>query len=533
MKRILVVVAGAVSFGQVKYEDILKSPNADWLTYAGDYKGTRHSPLKQITTTNAGSLVSKWVYRVPRAQKLQATPLVYQGVMYMTAPNEVRALDARTGRLIWEWRDTRSKRSDVNRGVALLGDNVYFITSDCHLTALNRNTGAVVWQVRYADSEKDGVFAAMAPFIAKDKVIVGVGGGDTGMRGFVAAFNATSGKEEWRFWTVPKRGEKGSETWGDYVEYGGAGTWLSGTFDPEQNTLYWTTGNPWPDFYGGDRKGDNHYSCGVVALDLDTGKLKWFFQFTPGDTHDWDGQSWPVLVDREVRGKMRKLLLHPNRNGFYYVLDRTTGEFLHATKLNDLVDWASGIDDKGRPILIPDKDPTPAGNRVCPGVRGGANWMAPTYVPASGYLYVVTVEQCDIYTSSAKKPEPKAGFSGGGAGAKPRDVGTIYLRALDAATGKRIWQYPMPGPAVAWSGTVSTAGGVVFVGDDDGSLVALDAKSGKHLWNFQMGEDLFAAPMTYSVDGKQYVAIATASAVYSFGLFEPATSVEIPKGAPR
>jgi alcohol dehydrogenase (cytochrome c) len=520
----------ACAFAQVKPEDILKSPNADWLTYAGDYRGTRHSPLKQITTANVSSLVPKWVYHVPKATKLEASPLVYQGVMYVTAPNEVRALDARTGRLVWEWKDGRATRSDVSRGAGLLGDSVYVATSDCFLTALNRKTGALLWQKQYADTKK-GVFCSSAPFAVKDRVLVGTAGGDTGMRGFVAAHNATTGEEMWKFYTVPAKGEKGAETWGEYVEFGGAATWLSGTYDPELNTLYWTTGNPWPDFYDGDRKGDNLYSCSVVALDVDTGKLKWYFQFTPGDTHDWDGQSWPVLVDREVKGKMRKILLHPNRNGFYYVIDRVTGEFLHATKLNDLVDWASGIDAKGRPIKIPGKDPTPSGNRVCPGVRGGANWMAPTYNPATGMLYVITMEQCDIYTSSAKKPEPMTGFSGGGAGPKPRDAGTFYLRALDAATGKRMWEYPMPGPGVAWSGTVSTAGGVVFVGDDDGQLLALDAKSGKHLWHFQMGEYLFASPITYAVDGKQYVAIASATAVFSFGLFEPVPSVDLVKGA--
>ncbi len=520
-RRVLLLAgcAGLLS-AQVRYEDIRQSPGDDWLTYAGDYAGRRHSPLAQITAGNAGRLVPKWVYHVPEAKGLRTSPVVYRGMMYVTNSNEVRALDAATGRLIWEYKDTRVRRKDVNRGVAILGDAVYFVTSDVHLVALDRRNGSLLWQTQYG-SVDDGLFATLAPLAVKDKILVGVSGGDSGMRGYIAAFSATTGKELWRQYTVPAKGERGSETWGDDVEWGGAATWLSGTYDPELNLLYWTTGNPWPDFYGGDRKGDNLYSCSLLAIDPDTGERKWHFQFTPHDTHDWDAQAWPVLVELPYEGRMRKLVLHANRNGFLYVLDRVTGEFLSASRLVDKLDWATGIDSSGRPILAPGKDPTPSGNRVCPGVRGATNWMSPSFNPDTGLLYVVTLEQCDIYTSSAKEPEPKKNFAGGGAGPKPSEPGQFFLRAFDPRTGRRMWEYPMTGPGESWAGTVSTAGGVVFFGDDDGHLVAVDARDGRHLWHFQMGENLTASPITYAGRGKQYGAIASATAIFAFGLFEP------------
>ena len=318
----------------------------------------------------------------------------------------------------------------MNRGAAILGDAIFFVTSDVHLVALDRRNGSLLWQKKYGNVE-EGLNATLAPLVVKDKVVVGVTGGDSGMRGYVAAFSARTGEELWRLYTVPAKGEPGSESWGGQPEWGGAGTWLSGTYDPELNLLYWTTGNPWPDFYGGDRKGDNLYSCSLLAIDLDTGKRKWHFQFTPHDTHDWDAQAWPVLVDATDGGPTRKLVLHANRNGFFYVLDSVTGEFLSASKLVDRLDWATGIDAKGRPIVVPGKDPTPTGNRVCPGVRGATNWMSPSYNPATGLLYVVTLEQCDIYTSSAKKPEPMKNFAGGGAGPKPGELGQFFIRAFD------------------------------------------------------------------------------------------------------
>jgi alcohol dehydrogenase (cytochrome c) len=512
---------------QVRYEDIRKGPAEDWLTYAGDYAGHRYSPLAQINRDNVGSLVPKWAYYVEDAKRLEASPLVFEGIMYVTNSNEVDALDARTGRRIWVYRSEQVERQAVNRGVALLGDRVFFVTSDAHLVALHRITGALLWDTQYADSKK-GYHATLAPLALKDRVVVGVSGGDSGMRGFVAAYSAATGEELWRFWTVPSKGEPGSETWGDFaLEWGGAATWLSGTFDPQLNLIYWTTGNPWPDFYGGDRRGDNLYSNCVIALDADTGKLKWYFQFTPHDTHDWDAQAWPVLIDMDFQGRKRKVLMHANRNGFFYILDRETGEFLRATPFIDKLDWATGIDAKGRPIEVSNMDPSPSGRKVCPAVRGASNWMSPSYNPGTGLFYVPTLEQCHIYTSSAKEPEPMKHFAGTGGEEIPSEPGQFFLRALDPKTGERKWEYPMTGPATMWAGAVSTAGGLVFFGDDDGHLVALDAATGKHLWHFYMGQRLTASPVTFSVAGKQYVTIAAATTVFTFGLFEPVTPVPL------
>jgi alcohol dehydrogenase (cytochrome c) len=523
---IMLVLPG---LAQVRYEDILRGPAENWLTYAGDYQGQRHSALKQITAANAGSLVPKWVYHVPKANGLRTNPIVYDGVMYVTGSNELRALDARTGNLIWEYKDTRSKKEAVNRGAAILGDRVFFVTGDVHLVALDRRTGGVIWQKQYGRVE-DGLYGSAAPLALKDQLLVGVAGGDTGMRGYIASLSPSTGEELWRTYTIPAKGEPGSDTWGKLIDYGGGGTWLSGTYDPELNLVYWTAGNPWPDFIARDREGDNLYSCSLLALDATTGKMKWHFQFTPHDTHDWDAQAWPVLVDLPYQGKPRKLVLHANRNGFLYVLDRVTGEYLNATRLVEKLDWASGIDAKGRPILVPGKDPTPTGNRVCPSVRGATNWMSPSFDPATGLFYVMTLEQCDVYTSSSLEPEPKKNFSGGGAGPKPSEVGQFFLRAFDPKTGSRKWEYPVVTPtAAAWSGTVSTAGGVVFFGDDQGQLVAVDARNGEHLWHFGMGEGLTASPITYAAGGKQYVAIASATAIFSFGLFEPAARMPAPR----
>jgi alcohol dehydrogenase (cytochrome c) len=522
-------LAGAAA-GQVRYEDILKGPGADWLTYAGSYDGRRHSPLTQITPANAANLTAKWVFHVAQTRRLESTPLVYDGIMYVTNSNEIYALDARSGRQIWQYRDESVKAQRVNRGPALLGDKVYFVTSDAHLVALNRKTGAVYWSRQYADPKK-GYFGSAAPFAAKDKIIVGVGGGDSGMRGFLAAMNAETGDEVWRTYTVPARGEPGSETWGDLtIDWGGAGTWLSGTFDPDLNLLFWTTGNPWPDFYAGHRDGDNLYSDSLIAFDLDTGKMKWYFQFTPRDVWDWDAQSWPILIDMPWEGKPRKLVFHANRNGFFYALDRTNGKFLRATRLAELITWAKGIDPvTGRPQVLPGMEPSASGREVCPSVRGVTNWMSQTYDPKLGLYFIPALEQCDIYTSSSKVPEPMKGFAGTGGDQIPSRPGKFYMRAFDPKTGNKVWEYPMTGKGAMWAGAVSTASGVLFFGDDDGQLVALDSRSGRHLWHFNTGQGLTASPIVYSVDGRQYVAIATQTDVMTFGLFEPVRHVPLVK----
>lgn len=523
LRLALVLLGGFLAqplWSQVRYEDILEGSAEEWITYAGDYASLRHSPLKQIHRRNVSSLVPKWVYHFPGARRLETTPLVYDGIMYATNTNEVHALDALTGRKIWQYSAEGVSSSRANRGVALLGDRVYFITTDCHLVALHRLTGAVLWDVEFA-SEEEGYFSTLAPLAVKNQIMVGVGGGGSGQRGFVAARSAEDGKELWRFWTVPGEGEPGSETWGGFPpEWSGAPTWTTGSFDPELNLIYWPTGNPWPDFYGGYRKGDNLYSDSVVALDADSGEMKWYFQFTPHDTHDWDANETPVLLDAEFRGEPRKLLIQANRNGFFYVLDRETGEFLLGKPFVERLDWATGLDEEGRPIEVPDMEPTPAGRRVCPSVRGASNWMSPSYNPATGLFYVVTLEQCDIYMSSSKEPVPSSGFRGTGGEQIPSEPGRMYLRALEPLSGDLQWEYAMTGPAKMWAGTVSTAGGIVFTGDDNGNLVALDAKTGEDLWHFNMGHTIYASPMTYRAEGRQFVTIATETDIFTFGLFE-------------
>ncbi len=525
---LLLVAAGCAS-AQIQFNDLLKSPAENWLTYHGDYRGQRHSPLTQINRETVRNLVPKWTYHVNGAARLETTPIVADGVMYVSNTNQVDAVDARTGRQIWSYQDERATRSDVNRGVAILGPRVFFVTADGYLVALNRATGGILWHKQYADV-KQGYYATLAPLALKDSILLGVSGGDSGMRGFVAAYSPSTGEQLWKFYTVPLKGEPGSETWGEFdPQWGGGATWMTGTYDPELNLTYWTTGNPWPDYYGGGRRGANLYTDSVIALDAATGKMKWYFQFTPHDTHDWDAESIPVLVDAVYEGKPRKLLLHPNRNGFLYVLDRVTGQYLTAHPFVKLLSWATGIDANGHPMEVRDMDPTPQGRVVCPSTRGATNWMSPSWDPVNKLLFVTALEQCDQYVSSMANPEPMHGSMAGGGGPVDGQNGKFYLRALDPLTGAKRWEYAMTGSTDMWAGSMTTAGGLVFFGDDQGGLVALDTATGADLWHYNMGQIVTASPITYSIKGKQYVSIASATDVFTFTLFEPARPFKAPK----
>jgi alcohol dehydrogenase (cytochrome c) len=510
---------------EVAFQDLLKMPAENWLSYSGDLTARRHSLLKQINTTNVGNLVPAWVYHVKDSKRLQVTPVVADGVMYVSHTNEVYALDARTGRQIWHYKYVQAKRHDGNRGVAVLGERVFFVSSDAHLLALHAKTGALLWDKEYGGYEQNSqISATLAPLAIDGKVIVGVTGGDCGMRGFVDAYDAATGKQLWRFYTIPGPGEPGFESWGGHpIGISGGGTWMTGTYDASQNLLFWTVGNPGPDFYGESRPGDNLYSDSVVALDANTGKLKWHYQFTPHDTHDWDAQEFPVLIDTNFQGKPRKLLVQANRNGFFYVLDRTDGKVLLAKPFVKKMTWARGILPNGRPDVIPDMDPTPAGRIACPGIKGASNWFSPSYNPETGLFYVVTIEQCDIYTTSARPYKKGECYDGTGAEAIPTEPGQFFLRAIDIQNGDIRWEIPMvvKDTMDPWPGTVSTAGGLVFFGDNEGYLSAADARTGKVLWHFNTGQLITASPMTYSVNGKQYVALASATDVFCFGLFEP------------
>jgi len=481
----------------------------EWPTYNGDPGGNRYSALDQINTTNVGRLQLQWVHAL-NGTGLETTPLVSDGVMYVTGRGQVCALDSQTGREIWCYA-SGSKSAEANRGVALLGDRVFYATADAHLICLNRLTGSVMWDVNMPVT-KGRFIASSAPLVVGDLVISGIGGGDAPLRGFLAAYKATTGELAWRFWTIPNAGEPASETWiGNAIATGGGATWLTGSYDVETDTLYWAVGNPFPATDGDERIGANLYTNCVLALDPKTGKLRWHYQFTPHDLHDWDATEPFVLVDTAYRGRDRKLLLKADRNGFMYVLDRTNGEFLLGKPFVKKMNWASGIGPDGKPQLLPANQPTKAGVKTCPSVRGATNWYATSFHPGTKLFYVMAVEDCSIYTQSQR-----GGYEGYHV---PSDSGLKYLRALNIETGEMVWEIPQVGPQEAnYSGVLTTAGGLLFYGETGGRFAAVDVKSGKVLSTFKASESWRASPMTYMVNGRQYIAITAGGNILSFAL---------------
>ena len=516
----MVASAARTASAQVTPERLLNAGREpqNWLMYNGDYAGHRYSTLEQINVGTASGMVPKWAYQTMAGGKFETTPLVVDGVLYGTGQDDrAFALDARTGRPIWQYQralpgDIRPCCGRVNRGLAILGDKVFMGTLDSHVIALDTKTGNVVWDVTSVDYTK-GYSYTLAPLVIKNLVLVGVSGGEYGIRGFIDAYDAATGERKWRFYTIPAKGEPGNETWeGESWKIGGSPAWITGTYDPETNTTFWTTGNPSPSNRGIGRAGDNLYSNSLLALDPDTGKLKWHFQFTQHDEHDYDATQVPVMIDEG--GK--KLIAQANRNGFFYVIDRTTGKLLLAESYAK-VSWSKEKDAGGRPVAAKDSSPTPDGNKVCPGAAGATNWMSPTYDPQTKLFYVTAREQCDVFSTA---PQPyDAGHAYYGSAYFPNEEAEPFygaLRALDLNTGKTVWEWKHVSPT--WSGVLSTAGGIVFTGDAEGNFIALDAKSGKALWHFQCGASVYSSPMTYSVDGKQYVVVAAGSTLYSFGL---------------
>lgn len=497
--------------------DSAKEPQ-NWLMYSGDYSGHRFSTLDQINTSNARALVPKWAYQTMAGGKFETTPLVVDGILYATGQDDrAFALDAKSGRPIWQYQralpaDVRPCCGRVNRGLAILGDKVFLGTLDSHVIALDSKTGNVVWDVTAVDYRK-GYSFTLAPLVIKNLVIVGISGGEYGISGFIDAYDANTGQRQWRFNTVPGPGEPGHETWeGDSWKTGGAPAWITGSYDPATNTTFWTTGNPSPSNRGIGRAGDNLYSDCLLALDPDTGKLKWYFQFTQHDDHDYDATQVPVMIDDGDR----KLIAQANRNGFFYVLDRANGKLLSATNFAN-VSWSNSKDAAGRPV--PDKlaSPAPEGNRVCPGAAGATNWMSPTYDPQTKLFYVTAREQCDIFSTA---PQPyEEGHAYYGSAYFPNDDTAPFwgaLRAIDPDTGKIKWEWKHPSPT--WSGVLSSAGGLVFTGDAEGNFMALDAANGKSLWHFQCGASVYSSPMSFAIGGKQYVAVAAGSALFTFAL---------------
>ncbi len=494
-----------------------------WLTYSGTYRSQRFSPLAQITAANVTRLRPVWIHQLENTQAgAEVTPIVADGAMYITEPySAVTALDLKTGRVLWRWskpmpRDVRTLGfPPVNRGVAILDSTVFVGTIDAHLVALDARSGAVRWDVEVADN-KTGHAITAAPLAVKDKILVGISGGEAGIRGFLDAFDAKTGKRAWRFWTIPAPGEPGNDTWnGDTWKTGGGPTWVTGSFDPALNLIYWGIGNPGPDWNGDGRPGDNLYTCSVVALDADTGTLRWHFQFTPHDTHDWDANQVPVLVDAPVKGRMRKLLVTANRNAFYYVLDRTNGEFITGVPYAKQT-WAKGLDAKGRPIVIPGTEPTDSGTLVYPSLQGATNWFSPSYDPQTNLFYVAVREIGAVYFKREAKYVAGDYFMGGGEDAHEDDRAWGAVRALDPTTGERKWEFRLHTPP--WAGLLSTGGGLVFGGSNEGSFFALDARTGKALWNFPTGGMIGAAPISFLIGAKQHIAVAAKSAIIVFGL---------------
>jgi alcohol dehydrogenase (cytochrome c) len=523
----LLAAAPRAQLPGVRFEDLARPKPGTWPTYDGTLTGNRFSPLTQINTNNVQRLAPKWMFAIQGAPRaLEGTPVVVDGVMYVTSVNEAYALDAKTGRETWHFSRPRTQglagdaASGINRGVAVLGDRVFIVTDNAHLIALDRATGKLLWDVEMADSRQN-YGATGAPLVVNDLVISGVSGGDEGIRGFVDAYRASTGEHAWRFWTVPARGEPASDTWiGRAIEHGCAATWLTGTYDPEARLLYWPTGNPCPDYNGDERKGDNLYSASVVALDPATGTLKWHYQFTPHDLHDWDANETPVLVDAQFHGQPRKLLLQGNRNGFFYVLDRLTGKVLVAEPFVKNLTWASGIGPDGRPQLLPGNEPTAEGQRTCPAVAGAANWTSTAFSPVTQLFYLFADESCSVYTKNDSWWEAGKSFYGGTTRRAPGGPATAKsLKAIDIQTGKTAWEIPSVGSGILGSGLMATAGGLLFYGDGNGAFVAADAKNGNLLWSFNTSLRWKAGPMTYTVDGQQYIGVAAGSMILSFGLW--------------
>jgi alcohol dehydrogenase (cytochrome c) len=542
----------------VTYERLLnaaKEPQ-NYLTYGGDYFGTRYSTLTQITPANVKNLNLAWVYQAAVTGSWQPTPLVVDGIMYLTQrPNDVIALDATTGRVFWIYRhsneDVIACCGSNNRGVAILGDLLYMGTLDGHLVAIDAKSGRQVWKTRVADN-KQGYSITVAPLALKDRIVVGVGGGEYGIRGYITAHDAKTGKEMWRFYTIPGPGEPGHETWEacppdaktycdpEAWKHGGASVWVTGSFDPDLNLTYWGIGNAGPDYNADQRPGDNLYTASVVALDADTGKLRWHYQFTPHDHYDYDSVQVPVLADITWQGAPVKAMLWANRNGNFYVFDRATGKFLHA-KPFVRVNWMSGFDANGRPI----QTKQPPGLPTYPGIQGGTNWYSPSYSPRTKLMYVSTWESnAHIFGGTPIVYEPGRDFAGRnnqtfvptpgdptrnipGAPGLPNlrrgpinnwtsDAGYGVVQAIDPITGDAKWKFQMTD--VTDTGIFTTASDLLITGGREGYLQAFDARTGTLLWKTNLGAQMLNNPITYAVNGKQYIAAAAGLSLFVFAL---------------
>ena len=547
-------LALADASAQVPFERLRSTADEpqNWLTYSGSYFSQRYSELDRVAPDNVDDLELQWVYQTPVMGPWQATPIVVDGVMYLTQrPNDIVALDARTGRVFWIYRHPTSPDHLAccganNRGVAVLGDKVFMATLDAHVVAIDATTGTELWDAEVADMTLAYAFT-LAPLAIEGKVIVGSTGGDQGIRGFIAALDAETGEEVWRFHTIPGPGEPGHETWEpcppnpttycdpEAWKHGGAAAWLTGSYDPELNLIYWGTGNPGPDYNRAQRPGDNLYSCSVVALDADTGELRWHFQFTPADLYDYDSVQVPVLADITRNNVEFKVMLWANRNGFYYVLDRATGRFLTGLPFVSL-NWAEGLDDSGRPV----ETPQPPGAPTYPGLLGATNWYSPAYSPRTELFYIPAWEgYASVFaavpqeyvegrsftgrtvegfprTYSAVPDAPVLPFTRGPINDWTDESGQGAILAMDALTGEQRWKFELTD--VITSGILTTGSDLLFTGLRSGYFQALDARTGELLWKASLGGPITSGPMTYEVDGRQYVAVISGHSLSTFAL---------------
>ena len=535
----LVVIGAAALVAAVAAQDVppplvsaqellegLKADGSRWLMFGGNYTNQRHSPLTQITPANVSRLAPQWVFQTDTAGRFETTPLVRDNVLYVTGPlNMAWAVDARTGREIWRYKRELPPTGGltaccglVNKGFGVLGDRLFTTTLDAHLLALNMKTGAIVWDTTLADYSK-GYASTIAPLVVKDKVIVGVAGGEYGIRGFIDAYDAATGKLAWRFYTIPGPGEPGHDTWaGDSWERGGASVWVTGSYDPELNLVYYGIGNPGPDYHSESRKGDNLYSDSLVALDADTGKLRWHYQFTPHDLHDWDATQVPILADLTIAGQPRKVVMLANRNGFFYTLDRTNGKLL-VGKPYVVTSWAKEIGADGRPVILPGYVPDEKGSLTCPDATGATNFWPPSYDPSQRLFFVNAREVCATFYAWKQEYVPGERYTGGAGqratGPDKRAFGA--LRAIDPATGEQKWEFQYISPST--SGVLTTASGLAFSGDAEGNFLAIDSHTGKLLWHFQMGSALHGtSPITYMLDGRQQILVPAGTTLTAWAL---------------
>ncbi|MCM3878861.1 MAG: PQQ-binding-like beta-propeller repeat protein [Vicinamibacterales bacterium] len=513
MKRLacfaLVLGGAAIGFAQVTDQELLKPDPADWVHYSGSYDSHRHSPLKQITAANAASLQAKWVYHMNQQEAIQAVPIVYRGVMYVSQFNRIDAVDARSGNMVWQYQRPPITRG-AQRGTAIHNNKLFVTGADGVLVAIDARTGHTVWETKVAAPWR---LAGQAPLVAKGRVIVS----GNQPSGFIQAYDVETGKHLWTWNAVPqKAGDPGSDTWaGDSFKLGGGPIWVSGSYDPEQNVIFYGTGQPGSQWAGEVREGDNLYTDSIVAIDVDTGKIKWHFQNTPHDVHDWDSLEMPVLIDAAFRGQPRKLLVQANRNGYYYILDRTNGRFLQGTQFVSRVNWASGLSPEGRPILTPGHEPTVEGSHTCPSTAGATNWPSPAYNPDLNYFFLVAQEGCGLVLRTTNRPGAGGGYL---ESPKPEEAWQLFVRALDATTGKKIWDYQQVSSFHYGPGVLSTAGGLVVAGEHKGQVTVLDARTGKSLWHFNTGDLITSSPISYAIDGQQYIAISSGTNVVAFGL---------------